>query len=308
MLVGRTGANELKAGLALLIARSSNKTLSQNREDPNVFLDWRRQSDAGEFGLSAKYDEVATRIAEIDNTGPGFADSTRASRTMSGSWSKALSERSTLSADGSYEGVSYKGGTYIDYSTRSGDMMFSYAWSERSTPFVKISYADYEPAGGNLLSRFANVINATLGWNWKVSDYLEGTLQAVESKVSDAKVGTQGMASVQYTGQRTGLVLNAGRQFSPSGLGGFVTVDQAKGSWSYALNERSKTGIDLGWQNNHFVTDIINRTTGAWLQHDLNSFWGARTYYLHRIIEQGGVGGASSNILGIALVYTHPDF
>jgi hypothetical protein len=308
MLVGRTGANELKAGLALLIARSSNKTLSQNREDPNVFLDWRRQSDAGEFGLSAKYDEVATRIAEIDNTGPGFADSTRASRTMSGSWSKALSERSTLSADGSYEGVSYKGGTYIDYSTRSGDMMFSYAWSERSTPFVKISYADYEPAGGNLLSRFANVINATLGWNWKVSDYLEGTLQAVESKVSDAKMGTQGMASVQYTGQRTGLVLNAGRQVSPSGLGGFVTVDQAKGSWSYALNERSKTGIDLGWQNNHFVTDIINRTTGAWLQHDLNSFWGARTYYLHRIIEQGGVGGASSNILGIALVYTHPDF
>jgi hypothetical protein len=308
-LMGRVGANELQAGLALQIARSSNQTLSQDREDPRVFLDWRRQSDAGEFGMSAKYDEVATRTAEIDNTGPGFADSTRASRTMSGSWNKALSERSTLTADGAYSDVSYKGGalggTFVDYATRSGDMMFSYAWSERSAPFLKMSYADYEPTSGNPLSRSASAI---LGWNWKVSDYLEGTLQVGKSKVSDTKMGSQGTAAVQYTGQRTGLVLNAGRQVSPSGLGGFVTVDQANGNWSYALNERSKTGIDLGWQNNHFVTDIINRTAGAWLQHDLNSFWGARTYYQHRIIEQGGVGRAFSNILGITLVYTHADF
>jgi hypothetical protein len=304
-LIGRVGANDLKAGLALQIARSSNKTLSQNREDPSVFLDWQQQSEAGEFGISAKYNETATRVAEIRNIGPGFADGTRASRTMSGSWNKALSERSTLSADGTYEGVSYKGGTYINYVTRSGNMMFKYDWSEHSTPFVKMSYADYVPAGSNFLSSSANVV---LGLNWKAFDYLGGSLQAGKSKVSNANMDTQIAADIQYAGQRTGLVLNASRQVSSSGLGGFVTVDQANGSWSYALSERSKTGIDLGWQNNHFVPDIINRSAGAWLQHDLNSFWGLRTYYLHSISEQVGVGGASSNKLGIALVYTHADF
>jgi hypothetical protein len=304
-LMGRLGENELKTGLALQIARSSNETLSQNREDPSVFLDWQRQSDAGEFGISSRYAETATRITEITNTGPGVADSTRTSRYMSGRWSKSLSERSLLSADGSYEGVSYKDGTYTDYVTRSGSMMFGYVWSEHSTPFIRASHTDYEPTGGGPSSQLDS---ATLGLNWTVSDNLDGTLQVSRSKINDAEMGSQGAASLHYTGQRTQLVLNAGRQVVPSGLGGFATVDQANGSWSYDLSERSKTGIDLGWNKSHFVTDIINRTAGAWLQHDLNSYWGMRTYYLHRTAEQYGLGSASSNILGIALVYTHTDF
>lgn len=304
-LMGMLGKNELKTGLALQIARSSNETLSQNREDPSAFLDWQRQTDAGQFGILSRYAETATRIAEIGIAGPGVADSTRISRTISGRWNKALTDRSTLSADGSYESNSYKGGTYIDYVTRSGSMMFSYAWSEHSTPFLKVSYSDYEPTGGGLSSRLDT---ATLGLNWIVSDYLQGTLQASKYKINDTDMGTQGGASLQYTNQRTQLVLNAGRQVLPSGLGGFTTTDQANGSWSYALSERSKTGIDLGWSKSHFVTNIINRTAGAWLQHDLNPFWGMRTYYMHRTIEQDGFGSASSNILGIALIYTHTDF
>jgi len=299
------GANELSAGLALHIARSSHKTLSQNREDPSVFFDWRRQSDAGEFGMSARYDEAETRIAEINNTGPGYSNSTRASRTMSVSWSRPLSELSTLALNGAYNEVSYKGGSFVDYVTRSGGMMFSYTWSERSAPFLSMSYTDSEPIGGNSLSRS---VSATLGWNWNVSDNLGGSLQAGQAKTSGSTTSKQGAATVQYTGKRTGLGFNANRQVSPSGLGGFVTVDQANGSWNYSLSERSNAGIDLGWVKSHSDTDIINSTSGAWLQHELNSFWRARTYYTHRISQQGGVGGASSNILGIALVYTHTNF
>jgi hypothetical protein len=304
-LNGILGDNELKAGLAIQMARSSNETLSQNRADPSAFVDWQRQSDAGEFGISSRYAETATRIAEIGNAGPGVSDSTRVSRTTAGRWNKALSERSALSAEGSYEDVSYKGGTYIDYLTRSASMMFRYAWSEHSTPFLKIAHSDYEPTRGGAASRLDT---GTLGMSWTISDNLEGNLQASKSKVNDAEMGTQGAASLQYTGPRTQLVLNAGRQVSPSGLGGFSTVDQASGSWSYTLSERSKTGIDLGWSKNHYISDIINRTTGVWLQHDLNSFWGMRTYYLHRTIEQDGLGSASSNILGLAFTYTHTDF
>src|SRR5450759_4552986 len=105
-------------------------------------------------------------------------------------------------------------------------MMFKYDWSEHSTPFVKMSYADYVPAGSNFLSSSANVV---LGLNWKAFDYLGGSLQAGKSKVSNANMDTQIAADIQYAGQRTGLVLNASRQVSSSGLGGFVTVDQANG-------------------------------------------------------------------------------
>ena len=298
-------ANELNAGLALQVARSSNQTLSQNRENPSVFLDWRQRSDTGELGLTAKYDEVATRVTETDNVGASFSDSSRASRATSASWRKSLSERSTLSADGAYSDVSYKGGAFVDYVTRSGGMMFIYVLSEHSAPFLRMSYADTEPAGNTPLSRFANAI---LGWNWKVSDSLEGSLQAGESKISGARLSKQGAAEVKYTGQQTQLALNADRQISPSGLGGFVTVDQVNGSWSYDLSERSKTGIDLGWRKNQSVIDSVNRTAAAWAQYDFTSFWLVRTHYLHRIREGGVVGGASSNMLGIALVYTYSDF
>jgi hypothetical protein len=304
-------ANELNAGAALQIARSSNKALSQDRNDPSAFLGWNRHSEAGNFGISARYDETSTRISEISNTGPILADSTRASRIMSGSWNKALSERSTLSVDGAYEGVSYSSGSsgaYTGYATRSGNMMFQYDWSERSKPYVRISYTDYEPANGDLIlpSHSANV---ALGLNWEATEYLKGTLQVGKSKVSSsAGMGTQGLVSVQYTGQRTGLVLNASRQVSATGLGGFVTVDQANGNWSYALNELNRFGIDLGRQKNHYVDETIYSTTGAWLQHDINFFWGARTYYLHRKSYQVGIGGASSDTLGVVLTYTNADF
>lgn len=302
----RTGdANELNAGLALQMARSSNKTLSQDRDNPSVFVGWRRQKERGEFGLSARYDEVQTRISEIDNTGPNSVDNTRATRAISGNWSEALSERSTLALNGAYNDVSYKGGPLVDYVTRFGGLMFSYAWSERSAPFLRMSYSDTEPAGSNTRSRFAN---ALLGWSWKVEDYLEGSLQAGKSKTSGTGMAKQAAAEVKYKGQRAGLALNADRHVSPSGAGGFVTVDQVKGSWSYALSERSNTGIDLEWRKNHFLTNFINRTSGAWLQHELNSRWGMRTYYLHKISERVGLGTATSDILGIALVYTYADF
>ena len=305
-LMGRVGASELKAGLALQIARSSNQTLSQDRENPSVFLDWRQRSDTGELGLTAKYDEVATRAAETDNVGVSFSDGRRASRTISASWSKALSERSTLSADGAYSDVSYTSGTFVDYVTRSGGMMFSYAWSERSTPFLRMSYSDTESAGNLPLTRFANAI---LGWDWKFSDYLEGTLQAGGSKISGARIGTQAAAGVKYTGQKTQLALNADRQISPSGLGGFVTADRVKGSWSYALSEHSNAGIDLEWRKSlSIATNNINTASGVWLQRDLNSFWRMRMNYLHSTREGGTAGVASSNILGITLIYSHTDF
>lgn len=300
-----SGANELNAGLALQVARSSNQTLSQNRENPSVFLGWRQQSDTGELGLTAQYDEASTRYTQIDNIGSGFVDSTRASRTISGNWSQELSQQNTLSADGAYQHVSYKGGPFVDYANQSAGLKFSHAWNERNTLFFGLSHLKYVPVGGNPSSRVASAI---LGWEWKAAEYLGGSLQAGKTKSSDIETGTQGAATVRYTGQRTGLNLNAARQISPSGLGGFVTNDQVNGGWSYDLGERSRAGIDLGWRKNQSVTDIVSRTRGAWLQRNLNSFWEMRMNYLHSSREGGAAGGASSDMLGISLIYTHSDF
>ena len=303
-LHGTNGVNELGAGVALQVARSSNKALSPNREDARGFLNWQRHNDKGELGLSGVYDEAATRNTAIDNTGPGFADSTRASRTLSAQWSQALSERTNLGLDGSYEKVTYKGSNLIDFVSRSAGMKLDYAWSEYSAPFFRISYADYQPVYGSALSRLTNVV---VGLNWKISDYLQGSLQGSRSKVDNAQASTQGSAAIQYSGQRFMVDVNAGRQVTASGLGGFITVDQAKGSWSYIWSERSKSGIDLGWQKNHYITTITQNTAGTWLEYDTNQFWRTRMYYLHKT-NRDAVGKAYSNIVGVAVTYTSAGF
>lgn len=303
-LTGRLDMDELTTGLALQMSRSSNETLSPNRDSPSVFIDWLRHIEASEFGISSRYTEVATRNFGIDATGQVPLSSTRASRTVSGRWRQALSERSTFSAIGAYESIFYSGGNYIDYATRSASMMFRYAWSENNTPFIIMSYVDYEPADGGPTGQLDT---ATLGWNWRASDNLELTLQGGKYHNSEGETANHGAAIVQYTGQYSAFMLNAQRQVAPSGLGGFVTVDQANASWSYDLNERSKTGVDVAVQRN-LATDIINRTEGVWLQNDLDSFWSMRLYYQHNHFYGGAVQGASANILGFAFVYTHPDF
>jgi hypothetical protein len=305
MLTGKIGENEMRTGLALQLIRSSNQSLSPNTNSPSAFLDWQRQSTAGIFGLSSRYTESSTRVAEIGNATPGMIDSTRTSRILSGKWSKALSERSTISADSSYESVAYSTTSFISYASRSSGLTYAYAWSERSSPFLQMYYTDYEPTDSNVLS--LSTQSVFIGSNWKFSDELDGTIKMGNSKINDTDTGV-GAGTIHYTGLRTHASLSAGHQIMPSGLGGLATVDQANGSWSYALSELSNTGIDVGWQNTHLVSDIINRTAGAWLQHDLNFFWSARMYYMRRIAEQTGIGTGSSNILGVSFMYTRPDF
>ena len=296
----------LNAGVALQVVRSSNKALIQDRNDPSAFVGWNRQTDTAQFGITAKYSKTSTLVSDISITGPRLFDSTSASRMMSGSWSQKLSERSTLSVDGTYEGVSYSSTAYTDYSTRSGNLMFKYDWSEFSSPYLKISYVDYEPANGfvNVSSHSANT---ALGLNWEATENLKGTMQVGKSKDSSAGMSTQGLVSVQYTGQRTGLVLNASRQDMPTGLGSSITVDQANANWSYALSEINKCGIDLGRQKNHYINETTYSNSGAWLRHEINPYWGMRTYYTHRNSSQIGIGGAYSDTVGIVLTYTDSD-
>lgn len=305
-LKGKIGDNELSTGLGFQIVRSSNETLSPNRDSPNAFLSWQRQSEMGEFGVSARYAEIVPLDSAPDATGLVPVESTRASRVTSAKWSKLLSERSTLSANGTYERVNYTSGNYVDYISRSESMMFSYALSENSVPSITLLYSDYAPVDNSSPNSFTNIILA--GWNWKISDYLDGALQVGKTRVNDEATSTQGGASIHYTDQRTQLILNVNSQILPSGLGGYTTVVQVNGNLSYDLNERTKAGLDLGWRKNHLYTDIVYRSTGAWTQYELNPFWSVRTYAMYNLLSGEGISTASSYILGFSLIYMHTDF
>jgi len=305
-LAGKIGISELKAGLSLQMERSSNQALSQNLDGPNAFIDWLHQSERNEFGIISRYAEIATRDSGIDATGVVPITSTRASSNISGRWKRELSERGSLSADGAYESVSYDGGGYTNYATGAGGMKLSYSFSELSRTSLKVSGVKYVPENDRPSRRLDNAI---LGLEWKVSDYLEGNLEAGISKTSGVKMRKVGAIGMRYTGQQTQLTLGADRSFIPSGQGRFVLVEQLRGEWSYDLSERSKIGIDSEWQKNKSIrVNNIRTSASVWLQRNLNPSWVARMNYLHTIIQGGMVAGASSNTIRISFIYTDSNF
>lgn len=306
-VIGNFGGDELRTGLALQLSRSSNEAISPSRDRPNAFLNWLRQSAIGEFRIATRYSETSIRDAGIDATNQLPVSSGRVTKTLSAKWTKAMSDRSTFTVDGSYENFLYTGvgNTYVDYASRAGSFIYTYILNDQNSPFIKIAYADYLPTGGGTNSRLDST---AIGLNWNTSKNLEASVQAGNANVNNAEFGTHWGMSMKYTLQRSVALFNVNRQVLASGLNGFVTIDQANYSWIYELNEGDKTGIDFGWIKNHYTTETINRSTGVWVQHDIDFLWGLRMYYMHNAFSRGGIGEAASNILGLSLSYTRTDF
>lgn len=303
-LTGKVGENDLVTGIALQVSRASNKALSPDRDSPSLFLNWLRPSEAGEFGISSRYSEMATRDSGgADAAGRVPAASTRTSRTVSGRWNKELSERTTVAADTSYEGVAYKGGNFTDYSTRTGGLRISNVVSEQTSVFCRLSGNNYVPANGGSSS---NLVDVALGMSW-TGEYMDWAMQAGKTKVDGGRVDNQGSIDLHYNGRQSRLALNAGRTVASSGLGGFARTDQFRANWSYALSESSNTGIDL--ERRRTIPTIISAansgsSAGVWMDHILTSGWGVRTYFQHRLF-QGAGGEASSDMVGLAFSYSN---
>jgi hypothetical protein len=304
-LIGQLDDNQtLKAGATLQLVRSSNETLSPNRNSPTLSLDWVRQYETAELGVGSQYNENSTRYTDsVDST--AAIESTQISRTFNLRASKMLTELSTLVSTVTYQSVIYKGGPFIDYSTNLADLMYNYLWSENSTPFLKYTYFNFVPVSGGLSTRLDV---ASIGLNSKWTERLDSTIQLGQFGDNNKQSGTQNSASLIYRSFKSQLTIKASHQTIPSGINGLVLTDQFSGEWYYELNDRKKIGIDALWQSSHLVTDTIQRSEGVWLQTELNPLWSLRTYYQQNSVDRGDNNPASSYILGLNLGYTHPDF
>jgi hypothetical protein len=277
-----------------------------NRTDPSFFFNWLHQNNTGEFGISTEYSQSATRQA-LGSSSRFYVDSTINTGTLSANWSEALNERSTLSSGGAFTSVKYSGGgNYSDYATRSLTLQFSRTLSEIIAPFLSGAYNDMVPSGKGPTNRR---INAMVGMKLQISEKLDSSVQVGKSREIGASGETsQFVISMQYKGQRSSLSLNADRSTTASGLGGFVTANHAGGAWVYDLSERSKAGVNLAWTKSFTLTDDAYGTMETWMQYDLDPDWGMNTHFSRKIHQGGGIGSASSNVLGVSFIYSHSDF
>ena len=302
------GVDEYKLNMGLSVERSSDQQISANRENPNLSFDWQRQAETTGYGLTAKYDEASTRFAELQEAGLIQADGKRKTSSVRGNWSKSLSERNTLAAEAEYKNVVYEGGTLTDYANTSAGFTYNHTWSDFVESFLRAGASHFEPSRTTTLS--SNNVNVMGGIKWMLLGNLDWTVQAGPSRTTGQtrNIGWQGSSVLHYLGQRYDASLNVGRSVSASGEGGYSEADHVKGAWGYAIDEKTRTGLEATWQKNRSLNPNTLQQFSAWISRELSPSWNTRLSYQYKQLKQDVLGDATANVLGVTLVYSLPNF
>ena len=317
MLTKVSGADQLTANLEMLLIHSSNTSIIADGGYPSAKFGWSRDSDKGKFDVTTSYNMASAMTAMPSATGLVSANATSTTRNLSADWSRALSDRTTLTLNGAYTSMAFSGNgnsaSLYGFATQSSGVKLNYALNEHTATFMNLSYVDFLPTGGGQSSR---IYNALLGLDWNASERLDWTMQAGPSRLEGSgnaasTTSLQGGMTMNYKGQLSNLTLSANRQSTPSGLGTIILTNQANGSFSYDLSERSQTGLDLGWSKYAAQSVSFFRTSGVWLRHDLNTSWWMKAYINHNTSVWGGFNPATpntpatSNTIGFSIAYTN---
>ncbi|HDS1733064.1 hypothetical protein [Pseudomonas sp. BP8] len=307
-LVGTYGRDELRFGLGLHVLRSSDTNIVSDREDPNLSLGWQRQTETGGYGLLAKYVESSTLSGEVLETGVVTTDGTQKLYTLAGNWSSALTERTTLANETSYNRARYDIDTLTGYDELASVVTLTYAWSERTQLFTGITARRYEPDDDSTLSSL-NSYAPTVGVKYQFSERLQGVANLGVNHVSGSQGGRRGEGgvSLEYTGDRADARLSAERSTVASAEGGFVEIDAVSGTWSYAVNELTRVGVEASWQDSKGQTPNTLQTYSVWARRDLSPVCDVRLSLMYRERQRDGLPDATGTIVGMTLTYRFPD-
>ncbi|VVM43198.1 hypothetical protein PS662_00405 [Pseudomonas fluorescens] len=306
-LVATSGPDEFQFGLGVYVVRSTDTSIVSDREDPRLKLGWQHETETGAFGLTARYEESSTLSSTVLETGLVAPDATQKMTSLAANWRTALSERSALLNETDYRHVTYDTDTLTDYDELSNRLSYTYAWSERVELFTRLGIKRYEPDEASTVSS-SNSYTPDIGMNYQISERLRGSVYVGANEITgtDGGPSAQGGFTLNYSGERVETSIDAGRTTLASGDGGFVEVDSVRGTWSYAIDETRRTGIDASWQDTDGQTPNTLRNYGAWISQELSPFWIARLSYMYKQRQQDGLPDATANVVGLTLTYSYP--
>ena len=305
-LIGSDGLNQWGLNAALTIERSSDKNLSQNREDPSISLEWKRELENGAFNIAAKYDEGSTRISELNTTGRVLSDGTRKSKAIEAGYKRLLTNRATVQLSSEYTELNYSGGNTSDSVSALARARVSYELNERTTPFIEAAIARYEPDG---VTTDETLLSASTGFIQALSDKLSWTASAGLTHTAGAhdRTGFQGGVGINYIIEKSSFEASLARSMSTSGISGFVESDEIKARFSHRLSDQNQVGGDASLKKNRSGDAGESKNLGIWFNRELTAAWNFKTQLQVRQTETNGPV-STGEIASFTLTYTGEHF
>ncbi|GLR36089.1 hypothetical protein GCM10011247_14860 [Pseudomonas plecoglossicida] len=307
-LIGQFDRDQLRLGLGMHLLRSSDRSVVDDREDPNLSLGWQRQTETGGFGLLAQYNESSTLSGTVLDTGVVTTDGTQKMSSLTANWSSAVTERSTLANETRYNHARYDIDTLTGYDEYSNYSSWTYAWSERTDLITGLEARRYEPQD-TTTAIASNSYVPSLGIKHLFSERLEGAAHIGVNKTTGSGGGRRGEggASLFYRGARAEASLSADRSTVASAEGGFAELDMVRGGWSYLVTETSRVGVEATWQDAKGETPNTLQTYSVWASRELSRAWDMRFSLMYKERQQDGLPDAEATIVGMTLTYRYPD-
>lgn len=308
-LVGQFDRDQLRMGLGMHVLRSSDRSVIKDREDPKLSLGWQRETESGGFGLLASYEESSTLSGAVQDTGVVTTiDGTQKMSIVSGNWSSAVTERSTLANELRYAHATYDVNSLTGYDEYTNDFTWTYAWSERTDIITGFQARRYEPDSTSIAVA-TNSYVPSIGIKYQISDSLVGAMHVGVNQTNGD--GTQrrgeGGASLTYRGLRSEASISAERSTMANAQGGAAEMDMVRASWSYLLTETTRVGADAWWQDSQGQNPNTLQTYSIWASRAFSPAWDLRVSLLYKERQQNGLPDADATIAGLTLTYRYPD-
>ncbi|WP_078085472.1 hypothetical protein [Microbulbifer mangrovi] len=303
-----TPSSELELSSALKLERSSNEDLVTDRNDPSLAITYTRQGSRSQLQTAASYKEVSTSTVEIFETGKIDTDGTRKDTKTDLIWTYKLSEFSTAGLSGSLSKADYKVSELTDYKTTDLDVYFEHRFSEEISAKAILKTQTYSP--GDELGESSRLSGMMTSINFRISENIESDF-GVQTVYMDEPLGPEkenffnGVFKIAFSGERSNLTTVLSRETIPTGLGRFITADNATLDYSYTFSQKANIGLSAQWREadsiDHYQASLIELRS----ERRLNNSWRATLGLQHKRLERDEA--AYSNIISISLNYSLVD-
>jgi opacity protein-like surface antigen len=294
--------NRWYADAGLRIVRSSNKKITDDRQDPSLDLGWDRELEKGSFGIVLHYDKASSRFTELRTDGLVDKDGSATNKSISANWTHQINNKLNLSLNGQYSKTSYVGSNFTNSSNKSISATLNYELNEKVSPFVTVGMTEFSPAGKKTRSK-----NILVGAKVIITPNFTVSPAFGINNESSAGSGWIANTSFNYIGEKYLLGGSIARNVSPSAVGNFQKTDRLGLTYSYELSEKDRFGADLSWTKNKSDFDSETKQLSGWYSREINNNWQMRLFAETKHLTNGSLK-ANGNVIGINLTYNTPEF
>ncbi len=297
-LSSSTEVSQTSASVLLNLNRYTGATgLDRNDQFYTLSSNYKTERDiwAGDFS----YTRDSTLSSELSQTGIVLTRAQRSLLSLAPSWTRMLSERTSLKLGYQFNNVSYAGGTafgLVDYTNHAVEADWMYQATENDLVNMSVSYSRFQTANA---SYTANTVGVQGGLTHSFSETMKGTvLLGVNQSKSTLKSQSLQLVSifplvftqVQSTQTSSNLVpvvsatLNkqfetgsingsASRQLVPGGNGSLVETDRLGLDATHNFNERLAGSVNGAVYRSRYIGDAVSAASSRYYELVFNLDW-----------------------------------